>query len=576
MKLRQVIFVLALVLACLEAPSHSPAQKLPPLPKWPTGQKSAPPPKAPQNNPLSGWGQAIKQKAAQEAVSTLLDNQLPLKLDATAIYPTVPLLPGGPFLPRPLELNAETVNQPLPPGDYVVHALAFCSEYSVHRPGAGVAYEIGPIQGKAAQAISTLLWRGTIERHRPAQQLQAVSWTIQSGVTYSQMPKTYQAVVDDVIPEYKGQISGDFIQSLQDLYQSSAKDAGLPPLERMLGGMGKPGELALSATRQRQALLRQNTSDQIKEQTLFAGQESGVYTPVKAEDGPWTVRIPGVAYVRYRILGGNMASNNEIQIRIMPRAGAVARSLHAPRLVLAEYALSPAPTPVPQNMGGSGSPSVYELSSPAISYSVSRGAQALYLVPAVSGKPPASGSLAGKAGNIQGVVKISHDGVNFTTLQNGDPIYANDIIQTEAGSHFLATFLDNTQLTMSENSKIKVDQYVYDPNTRQGSSSYRLLQGAFVYVSGLMAKKPDPNEKIETVYGCICIRGTEFVARYDAVAAKVEVDLISGMVEIGPDGRTKPFTAPIEIVFDAAGAKTSQLTRSQYDAIKMKVAVGSS
>src|SRR5580700_9956471 len=227
---------------------------------------------------------ALKQKATELAIRNVLDDQLPLRLDATTIYPTVAVLPGGPFKPTPLHLSAADMDSPLPPGDYTMQTLAFCMEYSVHQPGMGTAYVLAPLQGKAADAIGTLLWRGTIQMNKDRQQLQAVSWAIQSGLTYSQMPKAYQAVIDAVIPEYKGEISGNFVQQVQQTYQTAAKGTHLPPLEQLLGNLGQPGQLALSAMKQQQVLLRKDTSDQLREQTLFRGQESGVYTPVKAED----------------------------------------------------------------------------------------------------------------------------------------------------------------------------------------------------------------------------------------------------------------------------------------------------
>ena len=92
----------------------------------------------------------------------------------------------------------------------------------------------------------------------------------------------------------------------------------------MLSKAGAPGTLALSAEKERAVLLQQGTSDQLKDQTLYQGQESGVYTPVKAEDGPWTERMPGV-YMKLLINGGNMATNNVMQIRVMPTTAA-----HAP------------------------------------------------------------------------------------------------------------------------------------------------------------------------------------------------------------------------------------------------------
>jgi len=158
-----------------------------------------------QQNPFGQLGEALKQKAAERTVSALLNNDLPLRLDANAVYPTVPAPPGGPFAPQPLLLTVADLDRPLPPGDYTLNVLAFCTEYSVHRPGAGVAYRLGPLQGKAASAIGDLLWRGTLEKNVQPQQLQAVSWAIQSGLHYDQMPRTYQSVIDNVIPEHRSQ-----------------------------------------------------------------------------------------------------------------------------------------------------------------------------------------------------------------------------------------------------------------------------------------------------------------------------------------------------------------------------------
>ena len=74
----------------------------------------------------------------------------------------------------------------------------------------GVAYVLGPYEGKAAGAIGALIWRGTVQYHVNPNSLQVVSWAIQSGLTYSQMPKSYQAIVDQVIPDYKSEITADF------------------------------------------------------------------------------------------------------------------------------------------------------------------------------------------------------------------------------------------------------------------------------------------------------------------------------------------------------------------------------
>jgi FecR protein len=519
--------------------------------------------------PKPGSNSGVGQQLAEAGLSRALNDQLPLKLDANAIYPTVAAPPGGPFVPRPLAVTAANIDQPLPPGDYAINMVAFCTEYSVHRPGAGIAYRLGPLQGRAAGAIGALLWRGTIQKGKSPQQLQAVSWAIQSGLRYAQMPKTYQAVIDEVIPDHKNELNGDFMQSTEDSYAAYAKTAKLPPLEQMLAKMGKPGELALSARKQRDALLRQNTSDQIKEQTLFAGQEAGVYTPVKAEEGPWSERIPGVAYLRYQIVGGNMAGNNIMQIRIVGQGGAVARRNLTPRLVYASFAAGPVPeTPAissvtPQALFGN-----------SIGCAVGQGAQCLIPVPTLSQPPANQGQSIAKATQLKGKVTITHNGV-MVPLTANTPIYMGDTITTDAGSQAFISFVDNTQMTLSESTKLKIDDYVFDPQGNHYSAAYLWMEGAFKYVSGLITKPKTSDTRIETSYGTIGIRGTEFIARKDSPSA-ASIGLIHGSLDIPVLGATAPMTVtgPVMISFDDSGTGTSRLTQAQYDAMQTQLSSG--
>ncbi|MEO6002883.1 MAG: hypothetical protein ABIZ04_07390 [Opitutus sp.] len=68
-----------------------------------TAVNAAPPP--------ANLQQVLKQKLAEQAISSLLNNQLPLKLDANSLYSTVATPPGGPFEPLPLQLSAEGMNE---------------------------------------------------------------------------------------------------------------------------------------------------------------------------------------------------------------------------------------------------------------------------------------------------------------------------------------------------------------------------------------------------------------------------------------------------------------------------------
>lgn len=514
-------------------------------------------------NPLAKLEQSVKEKAADDAITKFLNDQLPLNLNAKNVYPTVNTLPGGPFQPQPLQLTADDLDKPLPPGDYSIQTIAFCSEYSVHRPGAGVAYVLGPLEGKAAGAIGALYWRGTVQYHIAPQQLLTVGWAIQSGLTYAQMPKTYEAIIDQVIPDLKNELNGDFFQSLENTYQTYAKTLSLPPLDQVLAKMGEPGQLALSAERQRAILLAQDTNDQLKDQTLFQGQESGIYTPVKAESGPWTERIPGVAYIKLNIVGGNLANNNQLLIRILPTAPNQALLARSPRLVRAGYhEQTPSSS---QGLLGT----LVDLLEGIIGYSQGQGAQALAQVPVVSGQPPPpppQQSIA-KLLALEGTATITHNGVT-SPLTSSTPIYMGDRIQTGAQSKAYVLFADNTELTLSENANFMVDDFSYDPNGNSNKARYSWLGGAFRYVSGLLAKQKDADVQIDTPGAGIGIRGTEFILRSTANNS-FEIDLIEGAVAIDKtvNASTPSITALVKILRNGTTTTLQPLSQDDYNQI---------
>ena len=523
----------------------------------------------PAQNPFTSLEDAAKEKLAEQAIESLLNNQLPLTLNANDVYPTVTTLPGGPFTPQPLQITADQLDQPLAPGDYTINTLDFCSEYSVHEPGAGVAYVLGPYEGKAAGAIGALIWRGTVEYRINPNSLQAVSWTIQSGLTYSQMPKTYQAIVDQVIPDFKSEIASDFFVNLETTYNNSARTARLPPLDTMLAKMGTPGQLALSAERQRAILTSQNTSDQLREQTLFQGQQSGLYTPVKAETGPWTERVKGQVYMKQLIAGGNMATDNVMQIRVMPPPtvnASIAPGI-APRFIRTSYG-EPQTAPSGEGSGTS----LTALMEGMLGYSQGRSAQALGQVPVVSQSAPPS-TPAGQVKEIQGNVSVIRAGATTPVpLQLGDTINQNDTIETGADARAFIQFNDNTQITLGESTRLKIDDYVYEPNGTSNSASYRFLEGAFQYIGGLLDKKDPVN--INTPVDGIGIRGTEFVVKSDGTPNNLEIDLISGAIALTPTGSAAAgptMSAPAQIEVTPQGMQMRPLTQDQYNSIKAQL-----
>jgi hypothetical protein len=581
------LFISAIVIFRAHATPAAPHSASAPQP---TAQPLRSPGEAAPQNPLTSLEDAAKEKAAEDGIETLLNDQLPLTLDAKNVYPTVKTLPGGPFNPKPLQLTAAQLDQPLAPGDYTINTLAFCSEYSVHRPGQGVAYVLGPYAGKAADAIGNLIWRGTVQYNIAPSSLQSVSWAIQSGLTYQQMPQSYQQIIDQVIPDYKSEITGDFMQNLQAAYANYAKTLKLPPLDTLLAKMGPPGQAALDAERERAILLQTGTSDQLKDQTLYQGQESGIYTPVKAEDGPWTERIPNQVYMKLLIQGGNMATNNVMQIRVMPSAASNSSSVNPkrlaaegnPRVVYTAYARGARPAARPHQIGGTVAvtTTISYLVRLMIAYSQGQGAQALGQVPFLEpppkpAPPPAKPQTGQKVGSVvcaDGDVSVIHPGeTEEDDLNMNDPIVMGDKIITDAKSRACILFQDKTEFTISENAELTVDDFVYDPTGHQkNTAKYGILEGAFQYISGLLAKQKDHEVDIDTPYGDIGTRGTEFIVKSDGTPNNLEIDLISGAIALTPTGSTTAgptMTGPIQILVTPAGMQALPMTQAQYNQI---------
>ena len=135
-------------------------------------------------------------------------------------------------------------------------------------------------------------------------------------------------------------------------------------------------------------------------------------------------------------------------------------------------------------------------------------------------------------------------------------------------------FEDQSEWVVSENSNLTIDNYVYDPNNPSNDSAlYSSLNGMFRYVSGQIAKKPEPAVSIKTAYGSIGVRGTEFISRRDPCSTTQEVYLIHGQLAITPTNSTTTniINAPATIYFDTTNVWTNVLTQATYDAVKEQV-----
>ncbi len=143
-----------------------------------------------------------------------------------------------------------------------------------------------------------------------------------------------------------------------------------------------------------------------------------------------------------------------------------------------------------------------------------------------------------------GEVKL-HKGNAVIDRQDGDKgivvkqsleVLSYDTVKTGNGKVGIV-FIDDTKVDITEHSKLLIDEFVYDPNTKTGSLSLKATLGTVRYASGQIAKNSKQNVKISTPTANISVRGTDFAMTIDEIGSSTIILLPScdsdGMCFVG-------------------------------------------
>ncbi len=110
--------------------------------------------------------------------------------------------------------------------------------------------------------------------------------------------------------------------------------------------------------------------------------------------------------------------------------------------------------------------------------------------------------------------------------EEGTGVESYDTIRTQKGKTAIQ-FLDETRVDVTQNSKLVIDEFVYDPNTSTGSLSLKASFGTVRYASGQIAKNSRQNVKIKTPTAVIGVRGTDFSMTVDETGSSTIILLPS-------------------------------------------------
>ena len=105
-------------------------------------------------------------------------------------------------------------------------------------------------------------------------------------------------------------------------------------------------------------------------------------------------------------------------------------------------------------------------------------------------------------------------------------IFQYDTVKTGKGKVAIG-FIDDTRVDITQHSKLIIDEFVYDPNTKTGSLSLKAALGTVRYASGQIAKTSPTNVQIKTPTATIGVRGTDFSMTIDEVGSSTIILLPS-------------------------------------------------
>ena len=140
--------------------------------------------------------------------------------------------------------------------------------------------------------------------------------------------------------------------------------------------------------------------------------------------------------------------------------------------------------------------------------------------------PAVTNAAIGTVTEQTGPTEIQRDKQSIPSEVNTG-VEMNDAVVT-AKAKVGITFEDQTKVEITEQSKLVIDDFVYDPNNGDaGKLGLKVALGTARYASGQIAKDNPQNVKIETPTATIAVRGTDFSMTVDEIGRSLVILLPS-------------------------------------------------
>jgi hypothetical protein len=135
---------------------------------------------------------------------------------------------------------------------------------------------------------------------------------------------------------------------------------------------------------------------------------------------------------------------------------------------------------------------------------------ALVLALAVGGRAQVVGRLT----QVEGRVDLLKGGnLPAAPVKVDDTVAPGDVIRTKSLSRARITFIDHTTLTISPESRIAIEAYLFDPAQNKRNAVLEIFQGLALAVVNKILQTEEPDFVIKTQTALLGVRGTEIGIR---------------------------------------------------------------
>lgn len=131
---------------------------------------------------------------------------------------------------------------------------------------------------------------------------------------------------------------------------------------------------------------------------------------------------------------------------------------------------------------------------------------------------------------IKGKVYISNSKTERKLVAKPSSLILNDEIETGEKSHVRIELADGTTISLGENSKVILDEFVYKPKSKDANNcSIRFVKGICRVLTGMITNLNPKRFKVRSRMATIGIRGCELIFKREGLREEVHVlDLSDG------------------------------------------------